>query len=317
MVMSESPVTGLQTPAILRTPAGTSSSAGKAPGVASAWARAFEQAVQAGHPDTGGRHEPLRPLRTLAQPFANPPRWAPKRQDSAREPGQEDTGHLRRTGSVAAAGIDVDSSARNGATSRACDVPGVGNAAVPKVDSGAFPREGAAPSAGLTVAATLGLGRASRASAGPEAIPGQVDPVASTSVRRAFLSFASQDALHDLPADLPWQELPTPASDTSHAGARAAPAPSDEPLRLYAEWNERGVKVWVGANRSIDSAGLLPLLQRWVASRGERLVSFTCNGHCEFEATAGAAPSSPPPESRAADFLPVTLNQENPWQPVP
>jgi hypothetical protein len=153
--------------------------------------------------------------------------------------------------------------------------------------------------------------------------------------RRATLTFVSKAGLQDLPSDLPWQEamapdatLPASLSGMSFAVPSEASSQSSGPLRLYAEWTARGVKVWIGADRSVNGADVLPLLQRWIALRGERLLSIVCNGRCEFEALAVDQSSSPQqpfvPESAAflhsfntAGLRPATSFQESPWQPVP
>ena len=52
------------------------------------------------------------------------------------------------------------------------------------------------------------------------------------------------------------------------------------PVRLYAEWSEHGVKVWLGADA--DQLQNLPVLaqqvQQWLGGQGERLISLVCNG---------------------------------------
>lgn len=52
------------------------------------------------------------------------------------------------------------------------------------------------------------------------------------------------------------------------------------PVRLYAEWSEQGVKVWLGADA--DQLQNLPVLaqqvQQWLGGQGERLISLVCNG---------------------------------------
>ena len=315
----------IQTPMVLRAQAGTNPSAGHDHSAASAWSQAFEQAVRAGYSDADAGHEP-RPLRTLAQPFANPPRWAPQREDPTGLRDQGDNGHSQRIKGVATAAARVDSSAGDAAAAPARNIPGSSNAAVPWPDPGALPLGGAASPARSDALAAPSPGREPWTSASAEAVRGQAH-AANAPARRAFLSFVSQEELRDLPSDLPWQEFTAPVPDTGHTEARAASTSPREPLRLYAEWTGRGVNVWVGADQSIDGSELLPLLQRWIASRGERLVSFTCNGRREFEAAVGDLPSLSPPQPRApddpaflslaADSRPVTLTQENPWQPVP
>ena len=62
------------------------------------------------------------------------------------------------------------------------------------------------------------------------------------------------------------------------------------PVRLYAEWSEQGVKVWLGADA--DQLQNLPVLaqqvQQWLGGQGERLISLVCNGQdVTTEAEAG------------------------------
>jgi hypothetical protein len=63
------------------------------------------------------------------------------------------------------------------------------------------------------------------------------------------------------------------------------------PVRLYAEWTEQGVKVWLGADA--DQLQNLPVLaqqvQQWLGGQGERLLSLVCNGQeVATEAETGA-----------------------------
>ena len=159
--------------------------------------------------------------------------------------------------------------------------------------------------------------------------------LANLSARRTSLSFVSREALQDLHSDLPWQEAMAPdatlsasLSGMAFAATSEASGPSSGPLRLYAEWTARGVKVWIGADRSVNGADVLPLLQRWIALRGERLLSLVCNGRSEFEAPGADQSDSPQQPSvlqstvfsqsfSSAGLRPATPSQENPWQPVP
>jgi hypothetical protein len=66
------------------------------------------------------------------------------------------------------------------------------------------------------------------------------------------------------------------------------PAPQHEirqPLRVYAEWSDEGIRVWVGADG--DAFSLLPTLgkrlQQWLASEGETLLGVVCNGRTLWE----------------------------------
>lgn len=152
---------------------------------------------------------------------------------------------------------------------------------------------------------------------------------------RAYLAFASNEELQDLPLDLPWQEdltedagLEALMPSLTPADPRGAGQTTSGPLRLYAEWTPRGVRVWIGADHLAAGAQMLPLLQRWIASRGERLLSLVCNGRCEFEAAADDQPRSLQPGLAVqgsmisllfnpAGHRPATPSQENPWRPVP
>ncbi|RAN48427.1 hypothetical protein RB25_11620 [Herbaspirillum rubrisubalbicans] len=63
----------------------------------------------------------------------------------------------------------------------------------------------------------------------------------------------------------------------SHHGGSGA---RREVLRLYAEWSEQGVSIWLGADRNqpLPLAQLPQQLQQWLYARGERLASLTVNG---------------------------------------
>jgi hypothetical protein len=73
---------------------------------------------------------------------------------------------------------------------------------------------------------------------------------------------------------------PDHAAPVSESVAGTAEPAERAPVRLYAEWSEQGVKVWLGT----DAAQLpnLPVLaqqvQQWLTGQGERLLSLVCNG---------------------------------------
>lgn len=59
----------------------------------------------------------------------------------------------------------------------------------------------------------------------------------------------------------------------------------EEPLRLYAEWSDQGVRLWLGANAnySLPLDQLAQQVQQWLANHGERLLSLVCNGRAYWQ----------------------------------
>lgn len=304
-------------------PAGPSAAAAEQP-AAPGWQRALDmaRATAAGAPVS---REP-RPLRPLAQPFANPPRWAPQRADDTPprpQPSDPRTPHPAR-------GDDRGGAARSdepGAAARRAQADPAGHDSVDRSGAGVHP------------AGSDGAGAAAPRIAVTPPVPRRPDGMAPTfeapTGPRAYLAFVSNEGLQDLPLDLPWQEdltedagLEALMPSLTPADSRGAGQTASGPLRLYAEWTPRGVRVWIGADHLAAGAQMLPLLQRWIASRGERLLSLVCNGRCEFEAAADDQPRSFQPELAArgstfsllfnpAGHRPATPSQENPWRPVP
>jgi hypothetical protein len=81
-------------------------------------------------------------------------------------------------------------------------------------------------------------------------------------------------------------ERPPAAVAAARPAARPAPAGGAGPsarLRLHGEWQEQGVRIWLGADQSLqldeDSLRQLgQLLQRLCQTQGGALVSLVCNG---------------------------------------
>ncbi|WP_419688241.1 hypothetical protein ACN22W_30110 [Burkholderia theae] len=76
---------------------------------------------------------------------------------------------------------------------------------------------------------------------------------------------------------------------------------SPDPMRVYAEWSEDGVRVWLGADteRLADVARVARVLRDQLRQQGVRLHAVVCNGTeiplCDgtaAEATAGFSPST-------------------------
>jgi len=60
-------------------------------------------------------------------------------------------------------------------------------------------------------------------------------------------------------------------------------------VRLYAEWSEQGVRVWLGADadQALPLAQIGAQLQQWLGGQGERLVELVCNGRTVWRDTLG------------------------------
>jgi len=107
-------------------------------------------------------------------------------------------------------------------------------------------------------------------------------------------------ALRDLFGPLPGEVFPNDAADTKEASA--ARAPRDEaadaepapPLRWHAEWDEQGVRVWLGLDSAagIDAPQLAQQVLQSLGGQGVRVLSLICNGKPLY-----GTPRDPNPQS--------------------
>jgi urease accessory protein UreF len=69
----------------------------------------------------------------------------------------------------------------------------------------------------------------------------------------------------------------TPSPEASSGSSGSAPT---DPMRVYAEWNEDGVRVWLGADadRLADISRIARALRNQLKQQGVRLYSLVCNG---------------------------------------
>jgi hypothetical protein len=76
---------------------------------------------------------------------------------------------------------------------------------------------------------------------------------------------------------------------------RSAGSEPREPVRLYAEWSDQGVSVWLGAdaNQGLQVSDLVSQVQQWLAGQGERLLAVVCNGRV-VQSDAGAKAEDEP-----------------------
>jgi hypothetical protein len=125
------------------------------------------------------------------------------------------------------------------------------------------------------LAGALPLGPASSATTG-----------GAPSTDLAGLPDAAALADEDAEAASPVFEATAPSTTSAETGGEVR-----EPVRLYAEWSDQGVRVWLGTDA--DQAPRLPILaqqvQQWAAGQGVRLLALVCNGRtmtAEAESTA-------------------------------
>jgi hypothetical protein len=189
--------------------------------------------------------------------------------------------------------------------------------------------EGSAPAAATNVQAASTLVGA-LASALEAALPVAVTAVstaaavlsseASASARPAALSGVdASPAVRDRAAEGSLagdfgEKTPTDVSDaggTSGTGYvdRGSEADAREPVRLYAEWSDQGVSVWLGADANQESqvSSLVNQVQQWLAGQGERLRAVVCNGRVVRSDTArntAAGPSGASETIGRPDSLP-------------
>ncbi|WP_152601694.1 hypothetical protein [Burkholderia paludis] len=104
--------------------------------------------------------------------------------------------------------------------------------------------------------------------------------------------------VHAAPDDDGTEADPDPEPLQSTEPQRGAPRPPD-PMRVYAEWSEDGVRVWLGADteRLADVARVARILRDQLRQQGVRLHAVVCNGTdislCDgtaAETTAGFSP---------------------------
>jgi len=83
-----------------------------------------------------------------------------------------------------------------------------------------------------------------------------------------------------------------------------------EPVRLYVEWCNQGVRLWLG----VDGGHELPFgqiaqqMQHWLSSYGERLITLICNGKVVWRE---GGPEPAPVDTPAPELL-ATGSQANP-----
>jgi hypothetical protein len=139
---------------------------------------------------------------------------------------------------------------------------------------------------------------------------------------------AMTDEVRQVPVQMPaapltWLAMESPAHEAAVPGeeARAQDGTSSERLaklparpggndavRLYAEWSEQGVRIWLGseAGGQIPVAGLALQLQRLLAAQGTRLLALVCNGQSVWEegdpmpAPTGQRDDASPQDARGA-----------------
>jgi hypothetical protein len=66
----------------------------------------------------------------------------------------------------------------------------------------------------------------------------------------------------------------------SNGGQYASEPAAGEPMRVYAEWSDQGVRVWLGsdADQSLPVPALMQQMQQWLAGQGEKLLTLVWNG---------------------------------------
>jgi hypothetical protein len=109
-------------------------------------------------------------------------------------------------------------------------------------------------------------------------------------------------ALRDLFGPLPGEvDAAAPSAEIEEASAPAAAReePSSEPappLRWHAEWDERGVRVWLGLDSAagIDAPQLAQQVLQSLGEQGVRVLSLVCNGKALY---GNAAPRDSNPQS--------------------
>lgn len=82
------------------------------------------------------------------------------------------------------------------------------------------------------------------------------------------------------PVDPTSPSVPQPSRTVSVSNETA-----EAPVRLYAEWSEDGVRIWVGANagQPLHLEQLALQMRLWLARQGERLAALFCNGQAVWE----------------------------------
>ena len=142
---------------------------------------------------------------------------------------------------------------------------------------------------GATGVTLQGMAGALPPGAASSAAPG--DPVSTSFAELADAASLGEDGAAETS---PVFEAPAPSTTTAQTGGNL-----HEPVRLYAEWSDLGVKVWLGTDA--DQAQRLPILaqqvQQWVAGQGVRLLALVCNGRT----TIGDSEQTAEPTAHAAD----------------
>ena len=84
-------------------------------------------------------------------------------------------------------------------------------------------------------------------------------------------------------------KLPEPSSMEPSATGLTSTETLREPLRMYSEWTNQGVRIWLGAdaNQNLPLAQLTQQVQQWLADQGERLVTLVCNGRLLWHMDGG------------------------------
>jgi hypothetical protein len=121
---------------------------------------------------------------------------------------------------------------------------------------------------------------------------------------------AAAEVPAEAPADGDEAGVEPETASERRAAPAADPAPRD-PVRLYAEWSDQGVRVWLGtdAGQSWSASDLAQQIQHWLNAQGERLRALVWNGRpmsvgSQANAATPAGLSDPVAEAELSPVVP-------------